>query len=438
MRDFLRYRFWDWFLCGCIATGLVFNLFAGFVLEDGFSSSIPLVIAFMAAAMAVMVLFTYTRVTTVIGVVIGIVLLLFVMVYVRANHVFEDEASEMTNSLFIALAVAVLVAVLVYLACRSKPGTIILFLAGNILICGSYFLQFDVQVWSFLLFMFAVFVMFWYRNYMLTLQRSQAGKIRLPRFMAQSLVICLIAIVLGGGAYYGVVRPLNPPTRELKLIEQLKQMNVIKKAGLYSVQELLDPSLQSSSEPDQTEEGTQQEEEQQEEEEQDSGKDENEEQQEQKSPKERLEEAQNIYYILNFIKLPVVPILIAVLVAAAFILRLMLRKNWKHKVDNLTAEQQIINYYIYFLTRLERAGFKRPVNHTLYEYASDMDHTLQEFAVKDADFTKLTELYVRSLYGRNRAAEEEAELFRRFYNSFHKALRKEIGVLKYFIKIFRI
>lgn len=435
MREFLKYRFWDWLLCGCIATGLVFPLFAGFVLEDGFSASIPLVGLFMAVAMAVMVLFTYSRVTTVIGVIIGAALILFVLVYVRANSVFADEAAEASNSLFIALTIAALAAVLVYLACRTKPGILALFLAGNFLICGSVFLQFEVHVWSFLLFTFCVFVMFWYRNYLLSLQRAQAGKIRLPKYMVQSLVICLIAIVLGGGAWYGVVRPLNPPTRELKLIQQLKQMTIIRQVGLYSTQEYLDPSLRSSADTDETEDGTE-----------DGGQEDTSDEDGTKNSDPQTEEetpdppqpVQSVYYMLNFYHVPWIPVVAAVLIAAAFILRILVRKNWKKKTDMLAPEQQIIAYYTYFLTRLERTGIKRPVNHTLYEYAADMDHTLQEFSVGEADFSRLTELYVRSFYSRNKAAEEEAELFRRFYGTFHKALRKEIGVFRYLIHIFRI
>lgn len=434
MREFLRYRFWDWLLCGCIATGLVFPLFAGFVLEDRFSASILLVALFMAAAMAVMVLFSWSRVTAVTGIVIGAALLVFVMVYVRVNGVFADEASEASNSLFVALTVAVLTAVLVYLACRTRPGIIALFLAGNILICGSVFLQFEVHVWSFLLFDFCVLIMLWYRNYLSSLSQAQTGKIRLPRFMAQSLVICLAALVVGCGAWYGIIRPLDPPTRELKLIQQLQQMTIVRQMGLYSTQEYLDPSLRSSADTDQREEGA------------------DEETQQQEDPEETQEDipeggvqnqtppqaAQAVYYMLNLYRVPLILMIAAVLIAAAFILRILVRRNWKKKTDLLAPEQQIIQYYTYFLTRLERTGIRRPANHTLYEFASDMDHTLQEFSVGEANFTRLTELYVRSFYSRNAASDAEAELFRSFYGIFHKALRREIGVFKYLINIFRI
>lgn len=435
MKEFLRYRFWDWLLCGCIATGLVFPIFAGFVLEDSFSTSILWVALFMAVAMAVLVLFTYSRVTTIVGIVIGVALLLFVMVYVRGNGVFGDEAAEAANSLFIALTVAALVAVLVYLACRTKPGIIVLFLAGNILICGSYFLQFDVHVWSFLLFTFCVFVMFWYRNYLSSLQQAQVGRIRLPRFMIQSLIICFAAILLAGAAWYGIIRPLEPPTQELKLIQQLKQITVVQKMGLYTTQKFLDPNLLSSADTDQTEEGTQ-EGEQNGTDESDNTEDGEHEKKEQQQ--QQPEEVQSVYYLLSLLNIPWILVTVAVLIAAAFILRMLVRKNWKKKVDLLSPEQQIIKYYTYFLTRLGRTGLGRPVNHTLYEYAADMDHSLQEFAVGEINFSKLTGLYVRCFYGKNIAEDYEAEYFRTFYAAFHKALRKEIGVFRYLINIFRI
>ncbi len=67
-----------------------------------------------------------------------------------------------------------------------------------------------------------------------------------------------------------------------------------------------------------------------------------------------------------------------------------------------------------------------------------MDHTLSEFADGEADFSTVTDLYVKCFYGGTPADDGEAELFRRFYGKFHRALRKEIGTFRYLIHIFRI
>ena len=147
MKQYLKYRVWEWILCACIATGLVFALYSGFVLEDSFSSSVPKVGLFMLVAMAILGLLTRNRATIIAGIIAGVALLAFVVFYTHTHEVFGDESSETANSLFIAISVTVLAAVLVYLACRTRPGTIALFLVGNILICGAHFLQFPVELY---------------------------------------------------------------------------------------------------------------------------------------------------------------------------------------------------------------------------------------------------------------------------------------------------
>lgn len=436
MRDYLKFRVYDWILCAMLATGLVFHIFSGFVLEDSFSQSTPYVILFMLIAMGIMVLLTYSRATIIAGVAAGVALLLFVMVYTRTHQVFTDESSETANSLFIAMTATALTAVLVYLACRTRPGIIALYLAGSIVMGGSYFLQFPVRRWGFLLFTFAAVVMFLYRNHMLTLEQAQTGKIRLPRFMVQTVIVCLAAFVLSGTAYIGIVRPLEPPTRELKLIEELKQMSIVKKMGLYSVVELLDPSLQSSAEPNGTETGDP--EEPTDQGEQGSGQDEGGPDQSQKSPEQKQEETQSVFYNIHFWYVPWFWIILAAVIAALFLSRWLYKKNWKKHVDAMSPADCVVNYYKYFMTRLSRLGYKKPQNHTLYEYAADMDHTMELFADGDASFTNLTDIYVRTLYGRNAVDPEDVGLFRRFYEKFHSALRKEVGFWKYLLHFFRI
>lgn len=439
MREYLKYRIWDWIFCSGIAVGLVFPLFAGFVLDDAFSSSVPLVTVFMFAVMALLLFFSRSRITVIVGIVCGVALLLFVMVYVRVNDVFGGQGQEASNSLFVAMVVASVTAVLVYLAGRSRPGILAMFLIGTIVICGSYFLMFEVHTWSLLLFLFCVFLLYWYRNYLCSLDQAQAGKIRLPRFMVQSILLCLAALVIGGGAWYGIVRPLSPPTRELKLIQDLKQMNIVRQTGLYSTQEYLDPNQQSARDADQDMDGTQEKEEDgdQQGDAAAEGAQDTEQDQQQDAPQKK-QDAQAVYYLLHWRKIPWKIIVAAMVVAGAFALRYLGKKNWESVIQKMTPEEQIRQVYTYILLRLERIGMKRPDGYTLYEYAADLEDRLERFAVEEADFTKLTEIYVSVFYGGNEAAPEAVQLFWRFYGNFHRALRKEIGNFRYLINIFRI
>lgn len=439
MTHFLKYRVWDLILCVCISTGLVFHIYSGFLLEDAFSSNVWKVVGVLAVESVALILFSYNRLTTGIGIGVGIILLALFLAYARSNDVFIDETG---NSLCIALSVTVLTGLLVYLASRSRPGLIALFLAGNIVMAGSAFLQFPVKVWGFLLFNPALCILFWYRNYVKTLRKVQSGKVRMPGFLLQTCVICMVAFVLAGGIYGGIVRPLNPPTRDLKLITRLKQMEILKVTGVYNVIEYFDPEMASGNVPDGDMNG------QEDTEEQKNENPENESSQNQKPdiPQEEEETpdrpqtqvAQEVWYDLHEINIPWLIIIIAALIAATFLTRYYLKKRWECRVKALQPESRIVNYYMYFYSRLSRTGYKKPKTHTFYEYARDMEHPLETFADGKADFMYLTDIYIRTFYGRNPVTAEEVQLFEQFYGRFHKALRKEIGIFKYFINIFRI
>lgn len=434
MRRFLKFRIWDCLLCTAIATGLVSHVFSGFYLSDSFSASVPYVILFMAAAMFMLTLFSWSMKTVIAGVITGVALSQIMLVYVRRHDVFGGQAGEEANSLFISLTAAALTAILVYLCCRGACGLMVLYLAGNILICGSHFLQFPIEPWPFVLFTFASLLMFWYRNYMFQLSRSQAGKIRLPRYMVQSMLIGLLCICLGGVCYFRIVCPLEPPTRELKLIQILKHNEIIRLSGVYSVNENLDPDISSPREPDSDASGNDNAD-------QDKGTDtggfwEGSSASELSGQGKQLREhVLKIFYMLRaWTWLPWIVLGIVLAAACLWLLRKLGKHLFWSRLRSLSAEGQVINLYKIIYAGLLKAGLDKPPGCTLYEYAADHQARLEAYTAGDATFTKLTEIYVRILYGHGSVMEDERKLFYQFYGSYRKTMRSEAGMLRYLFK----
>lgn len=434
MIHYLKSRIWDWLLCICISVGLVFHIYSGFILEDAISSNVLAVIGFMAVLMMLLFLFAYNRWMTGLGIAAGIVLLIGFLVYIRANNVFEEETA---NSLCITLTITIITAFIVFLACRTRAGIITLFLIGNIVIAGSYFLQYPVQLWSFYLFVFTIFVMLWYRNYSAALLKVHAGKVRMKRYLLQTVCICLVAIVLAGGAYVGIVKPLNPPTRALKLIIKLEDMELLQVLGMTTPKELLDPNLRSSQQATGTEDSSNPgEEDNQENGEEPESKESDEDKPDSKGENQTTAQmAQAVHYVLNEQTIPWIAIGILIAIILLICLRIFLRKYWERRIAALSLENQVINYYQLFLRKLSLAGYRKPVNYTLSEYALDMEHELSEFADKEDGFVHLTEIYAGTFYGRQTVSAEEAKLFEQFYKEFYKNLRREMGTFRYFLKV---
>ncbi|MCD8018078.1 MAG: hypothetical protein LUF92_00365 [Clostridiales bacterium] len=243
MMQYYKNRIWDILLCIALSIGLVFHIDSGFLLEDRLSASVPATILLVAIVVLLLFLFASSKIMTMIGIVTGVVLLVIFLIYVRIAHPFAEEAA---NSLGITVTILILSTLLTFLATRTRAGTIVLFLIGNLILAGSCFLQFPVKTWAFLLFVLAACMMFLYRIYVISLQQVHTGKVRMQRYMTQTLGVCLTAFVVAAVAFFGVVRPLNPPTRELKLITRLENMQLLAVLGVSTVKELPDPELISS------------------------------------------------------------------------------------------------------------------------------------------------------------------------------------------------
>ena len=184
MKHFVKVRIWDFILCLLCQTGLVFNVFSGFLLEDSLYSNVILVILIMAVLDVIYFLFSYNRKLMIIGIIIAVLAFAAYIYYAASSGIFENESA---HSIGITFAVTVFVSLAVYLLGRTKAGIVVLFIIGNFIIIGCYFLQYPVELWTFLIFEVAAFLFFLYRCYCLTTMKVYAGRVKFPVFILQFL-----------------------------------------------------------------------------------------------------------------------------------------------------------------------------------------------------------------------------------------------------------
>lgn len=434
MGYYIRSRAADWLLCLCLTAGLTAALCAGFVLEDSLSGHAAAVFVLAALLQALLLLIAYSRLTTVIGISAGVVLAAAAVFYMQANNLLTDETA---NSTFLFLLIETVTAVLVFLLSRTRPGMVVLFLLGTLIQAGSHFLAFPAPLWGFLLFSFAALVLFFYRTYTVSLLEAELGTVRTGRYLRQTVLVCLVALAVGGGLYFGVVRPLNPPTQELKLIRVLRSMPILEVLGVSSTEIILDTDLASQEPPDETELGGEQGEE-------DSTGLEGQQPETPPEPSDTQTEHSDATQKVTAVRydgearqLLWFLLLIPLLIAAVFVLRVILRRRWHRRVQTLPHAEAVLTYYPFFLSRLEKIGLKRMPSHTLREYVSHQEVQLQAFDAEDSTFGALTAVYEKTLYGGCAVTEGEYQAFEQFYAQFYHNLRREAGTVKYCLQIFR-
>ncbi|MCD8110121.1 MAG: DUF4129 domain-containing protein [Clostridiales bacterium] len=438
MKKYLQYRCWDLILCIVISVGMAVNVLSGFEIDD-VAERMPVLVILVAVTSAICLLAAINKGTTLIGIAGGVVALIIAVILCRGTNIFVNDADNASQIFYI---VVVAVAVAVFLVCRTRPGIIILFLFGNVLQAGAAFLQFPTKVWAYLLFLIGCGLMIFYRVYVLSVLKAHTGKVRFRGFMAQNLCVCLAALLLATGIFAGIIRPLDPPTDDLKLIQQLMSFEILEKIGVSTVLVQVDRDKISEQEPDQEMATDEQEEEEEEEEMNDTDEAPDREEQEdagnqQDTAAAFTERAQAISYQLAK-HWYILVIVAAVLVCLGIYSRKLLRKKWLAEIDRLPRADGVLNLFGFFMFGMEKAGCKRAANLTLDEYQAVNAKQLGKFDAETVDFARLTEIYRKAYYGRLEVTEEEYADYLRYYEGFHRNVRKAAGAFRYLILYFRL
>jgi len=331
----------------------------------------------------------------------------------------------------IYILVAVITVILVLLLTRTRVGTGFLFALGTILLAGASFLEFPIMVWTVVLLQMCVLAMFMYRVYRTHLQKSNVCTERPMRYFVQASAVGIVSVLVAVGLFALVIKPLNPPTEELKLIRHLMSMDMLETLGVASVKTIFDDTLSTQEEPEGTEFAN-------EESENDSEMETPFETPEQNidSPDQSFTQTflQTVSYFKNHTHYLWFLLLIPIAIAALLLFRYAYRLRWRKKRAAMPASALVLDYYKYFLKRLRHAGMGISDRQTLSEYNIIYSMRLGGYRQGDVTFSCLTKTYERVLYGAMEVSESEAGQFETFFNGFHKALRQDIGSVKYWLK----
>lgn len=334
----------------------------------------------------------------------------------------------------IVLAVAAVVLALSW----TRVGTAFLFLLGSILCAGANFLQFPIPLWSLLLFAASTLCMYFWRGILRSENQAAAGGVSTGSACLSVAMLSLLSLAVAAGLYLVVVRPLAPPTRELKLVTQLRSMTLLQVLGVSRTEIILDadPEHREEEPPEEQKKG-----ELPGETESDAIDDRQEREENTEPPEEGetdsgREEAESLRYDLPPSRTLWPLLLIPLLIAALLALRAYRRKRWRRLVAALPPEEAVVNYYSRMLSLLSRVGLRRAERQTLREFAGMYRDGLA-VCFPESDFRQLTEIYERAFYAMGGVSPREKALVEEAYSRLPAALRRELGPLRYALTAFR-
>ena len=433
IKRYIKSRFIDWLLCAFMAAGISVNVLSGFEMTDPVSYNVPLMILISALLQAVCLAGLYNR-KTVIGMTAAFfVLIIAVIAYGRSSGAYSDEADY---SVQILITVSILVNVLIALLSISRGGNIFLILAGTLAAAAAAFLEFPVVTGAFYVFLVSSVLLLLYRVYSVTVRNTVRGEAQYARFALQLFCLCLAGMLLALCIFFMIIKPLNPETHELKLIQKLEQSDIIKRTGIATVYTFPSMDLRSKLQADNSMTADTPEE-QLDNEDQSDKSDMPDDNVKEGVLKDQLQDAYAVRYVLDHNLWWLLIIVVILVLAAPFVIKEALRRRRYRIISAMSRESQVVNLYAYYMKTFKRLGFKRMPDTTLKEYAAHHRRDLEPYDAADVNFTELTDIYTSLYYGLHEISPEEADRFHAYFDGLRGRIKAERGSLfllrKYFL-----
>lgn len=438
-------RLFDFILNLGMAAPMTCIVCGGFHVAPELQFNLFILLAVSALYLAVMFVFGRNRVTAIIG---GVVVVAGTVVAIIAAASMTGQVSAMADvegnpCTFIAIAACVAVAV--HVLSRTYPGSLMLFVLGGIVAATIQFLyqwNYVVLTIVFLVFSVANIVFKYYqRAFMLADAKDtpRYGNAFLAAFITSAVVVAAGAVL-----FIGINALFHPQALELKPFKEYFAYEVVEITGIADSTKVDNEDLTTDQTNDQnrTDGGDQGDD-------QEDNSAEND-QNSQGSPtegamltytKEALDDAFDVMTIgFDWWTPYLLAVLLVLLIVVPIVVKKYLRWRWHKQVLSKTPIEQVVEYYLFFLSRLDRIGLGKPESATALAFAANCDDSIDLFEQNGGGTTleELSQAYTRCAYGNYEPEEGVPEKFEAFYRGFYKSCRRYVGKVKYLFKFFRL
>lgn len=436
---------WEFLLVACVSTALGYTLLNGFYIEPGLQhSAVPGVVC-VAATAALFALNRDSSTRFIGGIAFGVVVV--GCLGAAAGLSGEYVTADVEGNWFLFLLLLLAQAIICFLLARTRTGCALLFAAGAFA-CAliQFFYERNELLWA-LLFVLAALMLVIYKNFQTSARgATSVRKVSFAAGFGVAAVAAAACALVASAVFFGIIAPLNPPAKQIKLVTEYRALETLPVQGTSST--FLTPNMDLTSDNTNSAERTTDDLRQSEDGRPMPAK-----------PKgdASVEEEENsggfMGVDLNSITrafdfqtnqrqawgLLLFLLLIPLAIAAYFVGRRLWRKRRVGRIRQLDETSQVRELYLFLVEHLARVGFAIPPGSTPLEFARNNAQSLERFDVEgQGSFEDLTRDYAKVVYGGQKADAAAADRAAKYYLGFWKAARKQLGNMRYLLKSFRL
>lgn len=438
MKQYWKNYIWEYLMCVAAASMLLLNTAQGFYIPDKLADNILLAVAACAVLMLLFFVGGYNKVSMVLVPVFtgAAVVLLFFLLRAKGVDIVDEEGSE--TAFYIYWFAFAVVCIAVYLCARFRLGVVILFLTGCCVSGILQFLEYPVFAWAGMIFAGACIVLFLLRQYRVQAMNSSTAAPNFRRFFQSAFVLVLAAVVVSCGVFFAVIRPLDPPTVDLKLLERYLAFNIIEHTGIsdyYQIQseeqytDQTDDTIDDTNEIEEGEPPVNQNE--------DTLYDDPEtEPDDAVQPPGETQLSQISYTLTPLLQVVLWCVLILLALILPPVFRVLLRKRRLKAFEAMEPTVQVQELYRFYLKRFRHVGWKKRESETPLEFADRSGGALERYLSGTCGLDRLTDAFMEARYGGGVPDGEVCAECRAVYGVFLKNCKTQMGKVRYLLKFY--
>lgn len=441
MKRYAEVHLWDYIFTLLISVGFSVNAFSAFQINETYLTNYLLVAAIAAVTNLLMFIAGFSKTNTIIGSAAGAFAMVIWIIVLRSQGMLNMDA-KVDKSMPFVITITVLVTAVTFIVSRSRKALLFYVPVLTFVVGVFAFLEYPVNVPLYLIMMVALILEVLYSTFLDSVLHASYGGYNMGHFITQAIAMALAIIIAGSGIYFGIIKPLDPPTKDVKLITKYLSLDVLEKVGAAWTQELPNKNNKTNntngtSKNTKNESNNNNNNKKQNQKKNNNSDKQNNNSQTTDSDKTLL--AQAISYQTQDFTAAMLAFFLAALLILPWLIKYILRMRRINSFEKMKSEGYVVSMYNFFMKSFKRLKIGNRGTLTVLEYPKAYKFELEDYDSKNGvTFEKLSETYNKLVYAGVKPTEEEVKEFREYYESFYKNVKKNIGSFKYFFKFWML